>query len=507
MRNHEDLRTNDSKLKAHFTWTAEDDRPTVNLSGSLIYAKDGIKVDGINTIRRKNVIEEDMDNKKRQIIEALMLEYNEKTKGHAVVVTDDEETPIEKAFRAIQEGKMQVLDWDMDSTQPNRLKYCSRLFIPFIKNVDEDDDFGQSELLELKEKLREDYNRKKRKDLGMEAVDSNVSQRLYEFQMIYNAMQFIDPSLPRIKVWTAGDRVTRIPNEQLKVLTDAQEIELRRRIEAIMEEDPVLTRAAAFMYSGALRAAEAASVTKIRIEDYGSFVAVWVLTQEQKGKIMEKVKSHSGFRRVILESWGSKMVRKCNALIAEEDAKNAPVLAKKVSAWIRKQLIEIGVKTEDMEKTDIAAHLLRRHRASIWRNICGFSQWEIDYLLGHKNPDKKYEKCDPKSEETMARWAEMISRYAPCCENGESSGKTVVSIDDNTPGTLAVPGNYRLNNNSDKEIEVRLTLESAEAGEAIFIDSKAASMAGNNIIVGGRDSKGQRKNTTICNLEKMKGDN
>ena len=341
----------------------------------------------------------------------------------------------------------------------------------------------------------------------MEAVDSNVSQRLYEFQMIYNAMQFIDPSLPRIKVWTAGDRVTRIPNEQLKVLTDAQEIELRRRIEAIMEEDPVLTRAAAFMYSGALRAAEAASVTKIRIEDYGSFVAVWVLTQEQKGKIMEKVKSHSGFRRVILESWGSKMVRKCNALIAEEDAKNAPVLAKKVSAWIRKQLIEIGVKTEDMEKTDIAAHLLRRHRASIWRNICGFSQWEIDYLLGHKNPDKKYEKCDPKSEETMARWAEMISRYAPCCGNGESSGKTVVSIDDNTPGTLAVPGNYRLNNNSDKEIEVRLTLESAEAGEAIFIDSKAASMAGNNIIVGGRDSKGQRKNTTICNLEKMKGDN
>ena len=119
---------------------------------------------------------------------------------------------------------------------------------------------------------------------------------------------------------------------------------------------------------------------------------------------------------------------------------------------------------------DIAAHICRRNRASIWRNYCGYTQQELDYCLGHKSAKKKFEKENPLSEGTFKALAQKNAHYDMFPDLSISPKHRPIALMGEESNEIPPFDEVRIRNTSDHHIIVKIDALAMEAGETIVID-------------------------------------
>jgi len=498
--------TKNPNWMVHITWT--DAGKAIRLRGSLVDRNFGYVIDSsfgaTKTVRRA----EDVENGIKDLARAVY-EKNVKSMGKKEEKTGKEQEPtdVERAFESLRTSDHQIQNWDAATTQRTNLIYFKNHFLPVLKDCRYPEDFMSQERMELKDKLFREAMENKNSCGNKEIAMNNVRSRFWQAQLIYNSMRLFDPMLPVLTIDDGTNARTGFQREQIKSLPYPVTMEFRKRVKELIRDDPRMARGAALMYSGGLRSGEASAVTGHRIEVHDGYIAVWVLQQEFNGQISKRTKTRYSYRRVILDEWGGRVVTACTKLIGDEnEKKEAPLIDKDLSAFVKKTLEDSGCTAEMVgTEVDVAAHILRRNRAGIWRNICGFSQDEIDYLLGHKGRKEKIRKFDPKSEETLNRWALMVSRYDIDDAYSTSPVKRPLSLKKNKAGTIAQFSEIRMLNDTQEPVVLILNAEASEMGESIAVDMPYS--ASSTVNPGSVSAYNKRKNVEIIGNVKQGGKN
>ena len=428
-----DFPTRVNGILAHITWTPHTDRP-ITLTGTAIYASDGVRVDGIKTVRRQAKAMEDIAYTQTVIVniitEAIELQRREKRKA------DLSEKTISRVFYKLFGNELNgkerthiIYSW-RKTTQYSKIKYFERNILPAIEHIDDELDFTEVELKDLFDTLVKKALENGRSKYGIEGANRTANDHLADAARIYEELREEEPSLPRINL-KIEFKVSQKKNEQLKSIPYHIHKKFREQIISSIPSHPYMARAAVLMDSAGARSAEAAATWSECHIDYSDFMVVKITHQEVQGKRCEQLKTAHAYRCVTLDEWGTNALRMCNHYIGDDPfTVDCPVSGSELSAWVRDKLeyagctdafmaeaakeLELHPDFDDNGKPvrDIAAYVCRRHRASIWRNICAYTQAELDYALGHKPQSKKrYENDNPLSKATFEKLALKNSRY------------------------------------------------------------------------------------------------
>lgn len=484
-------------IRVHLTWPQKEKNITV--IGTAIHAKNGIRVDGVKQVRQNARTKNDIEFAQSIVVNKITESVEDSQKKERMKLHGADALSYNclmvKAFfdlfGAIIDSRRtdtaQIIHPWAESTQRACVIYFYRNVLPQIQDVEFEADFTAVEKEDILKKLTElARNRMKEKDDEEEARNIAI-RHLNDSDRIYSEMRYHEPSLPEIDLRCDVKR-RRKKTEQLKRLPLTIHKKFREVIEESMDDNPYMARAAVLMDSAGARSGEAAATWSGWHDDYGTFVVVKILAQEEKGMRIERLKSKDSYRVVVLDEWGTKMIRKCNEKIgAEEFTEQSPLLDINLSLWVRTKLREAGCTDDyireaftDMTQNpeynangkpirDIAAHICRRNRASIWRNYCGYSQDELDYALGHRNSRKRFEKNDPTSLETFKKLARKNAHYDMFPDISDSPKHRPMEI--SGAGELEIPDFdvVRFINTSNEVIRIKIDALAKEAGERIEI--------------------------------------
>ena len=184
------------------------------------------------------------------------------------------------------------------------------------------------------------------------------------------------------------------------------------------------------------------------------------------------------------------MIGICNQLAPETPSDTLPVTSVALCKEFRRIMGEIGITPETLmlyrqesgnAELDPAAgetladaklsdYIMRRDRASRWKNVCGMSSAEIDMLLGHKiNGVNTYMHRKCRNEFTQP---ENLDRLAELNENFRYHPDIPpeISLTDRSAEIIPLPPRrvQIIRNNSDHPIEVLLNLQTIEPGDSII---------------------------------------
>ena len=493
-----DVDTRLEGIRVHLTWPNKDNNITV--IGTAIHAIDGIRVDGIQPIRHNAKTKEDIEFAQNVVVNKITEKIEFSQRNNAMSSTGKNTLSFEslmvKVFLELfgpdiddkrRDNAHNIYPWAR-STQKAYVVYFYRNILPKIQECEVESDFTVVEKEDLiKELAQIALKRMERKDDIDEARVIAVSH-MNDADRIYSEMRYHEPSLPPIDLRCDVQR-RRKKTEQLKRLPFIIHKKFRELVEAAIAEEPYMARAAILMDSAGARSGEAAATWSGWHIDYGEYMVVKILSQEEKGKRIDRLKSKDSYRCVVLDEWGTVMVRKCNDVIGHEKlTEDTPLIDTDLSAWIRTKLREAGCTDDylreayaDMETNpeynadgkpirDIAAHICRRNRASIWRNYCGYTQDELDYCLGHRNLKKRFEKDNPLAEESFKMLAQKNSRYDMYPESSISPKHRPISLSQGKSIEIVPFDEVRLCNTSEQCILVKIDALATEAGEVIMLD-------------------------------------
>jgi hypothetical protein len=121
---------------------------------------------------------------------------------------------------------------------------------------------------------------------------------------------------------------------------------------------------------------------------------------------------------------------------------------------------------------DVAAYILRRNRASVWKNICGFTQDEIDYLLGHRRIQKGHRPFNPQDLDVLREWIRKNSRYDILPKISSNPLHKPIQLVHGTEVEIIPFNTVRLANVSLSPLRVTISIDAAEPGEMIKIKTK-----------------------------------
>lgn len=480
-RSHIDKKTIDSSIRVHLTWTDKGNQAT-KVSGYLIDAKIGVKLDDTKTKTRTANGATEIELAISEIVADFNAELFEKKAKREVPKKElIGKTDIEKAYYEVLNSRATILDW-RESTSHNALVYFGNNILSEIRDCECSADFSRQDLLDLRLKIMRSIEKNGNSNGDQSKIEKGANDHLRDAQAIYNHLRSKYPGLPDLTLDTELHTSYNRQQEQVRCLTLNQNRDLCKRVEAEMMTNAALVRAAAIMISGGARSAEAAAITPERIDDHGDYLSVWILGQELNGNISPIPKTDDSYRVVILDEWGTYIVKKCNELLVESDnGECAPVSSKVLSTWLRNLMEEVGCSAQLYADTnaitgaigDIAAHCLRRNRASIWRNYCGLIQGEIDYLLGHKSSIRKFEKGNPKISETLDIWARKISRFDLFPDLSKSPKHSPISLRKAESGDFIQFDTYRIKNDTNQSVSLEARVEAAEMGEQITFEISA----------------------------------
>lgn len=486
---YEDLPTERTDIFVHVTWTVEDGNYVTVLRAYPVY-KGGIRVDGYKVLKRKAHSKAEIDIVKDQLKNAFMQQMKRKPKSEGTAarkgVRLDESTPMVTAFRILEKSEMLDNRWK-STTKYQYLTYFERHILPIIQFCEVPSDFGQRELEELQQALVDDILHHGNSNGILDNAVGGANEHLQQARTIYEFMRTINPFLPEIRI-LRETKAIRVRSEQPKSLPNSVVIGLRKEIETLLETNPILARAAAIMHSGGPRTSESAAVIQSDMVVNEDFVLLVVDYQEQDGKRVPSLKKDASHRRVVLDEWGSVIVKRANQLIGPEpEADDAPITAKELSEWIKVTLNKLGCGEEywtsaikDMgsnpeydksgaPSTDVAAYILRRDAESRWANICGLSKEEQDIQLGHKRytkGKKRLRLTDPNVYKTIAK---KLRRYnpgsltdAPC---------EIFNLYHGIDEKLIPFGEYKLANTSCEPLKLTVIMKNAEPGDSIVMQT------------------------------------
>lgn len=487
-------------IRVHLTWPNKDNNITV--IGTAIHASDGIRVDGIMPARHNAKTKDDLEFAQsivvNKIIEKIELKQKQKAnsslpqKKHTLLY----ESLALKTFLNLfgpdidssRTDNVHIIHPWAPSTQKTCTTYFFRNILPRIQEYEDESDFTAVEKEDLMKELSQKALKRMENKEDLEEARNIAVRHMNDADRIYSEMRYHEPSLPAIDLRCDVKR-RRKKTEQLKRLPFLIHKKFREIIEAAISKEPYIARAAILMDSAGARSGEAAATWSGWHIDYGEYMVVKILSQEENGKRIDRLKSKDAYRCVVLDEWGTVMVRKCNDVIGHEElTEDTPIIDTDLSAWIRTKLREAGCTDDylreayaDMETNpeynadgkpirDIAAHICRRNRASIWRNYCGYTQEELDYCLGHKNVKKRFEKENPLAEESFKMLAQKNSRYDMYPESSISPKHRPISLSQGKSIEIVPFDEVRLCNTSEQCILVKIDVLATEAGEVIMLD-------------------------------------
>lgn len=284
------------------------------------------------------------------------------------------------------------------------------VFIPRIIKYEGADTVPNTVIEEIREQLIDDYYKSGHTLADKANAESNAEKTIAQFEKVWNTArnyaEYID-YLPKVD-FPARPKRPRIKKEQIKMLSSEIFSNFLRSAMLLVDSNPKLALCIWIIIAAGCRVSEAVAITPNKITDNGEFVVLEVSQQEFKGKILPLPKTDYSYRRIPVVGLGAEMIRKSLTEIKKREIeisnKEPLLLGRKVSFHIKRGLIEAGLNTSEINyieseirknpehdcfrQADLsaAAHVLRRNIASVWKNYCGCTCLEIDYLLGHKRP-------------------------------------------------------------------------------------------------------------------------
>lgn len=493
-----DVDTRLEGIRVHLTWPKKDNNITV--IGTAIHASDGIRVDGIQPIRHNAKTKEDIEFAQSVVVNKITEKIELKQRQKAMAPYEGKhisyKSLLVKTFLDLFGADIDTSRIDnahiihpwAPSTQKACVTYFFRNILPQIQDTEIKSDFSAVEKEDLIKCLTQKALKRMENKEDIEEARNIAVRHMNDADRIYSEMRYHEPSLPAIDLRCDVKR-RRKKTEQLKRLPFIIHKKFRELVEMAIAEEPYMARAAVLMDSAGARSGEAAATWFGWHIDYGEYMVVKILSQEEKGKRIDRLKSKDAYRCVVLDEWGTVMVRKCNNIIGKEAlTEESPIIDTALSAWVRSKLREAGCTDDylreaymDMELNpeytadgkpirDIAAHICRRNRASIWRNYCGYTQEELDYCLGHKNVKKRFEKENPLAEGTFKVLAQKNSHYDMFPSLSISPKHRPIALMGEESKEIPPFDEVRIQNTSDYHVIIKIDALAMEAGETIVID-------------------------------------
>lgn len=379
-----------------------------------------------------------------------------------------------------------------------------------------------ADLAEIKDALVEKALKSKNSIGDFETATKSVSQYLHRVNWILEQLYELNPALPHRLFDTEG--INALPMvDQVKYIRD----DVRVKFAYLLTKMPHcgLAMGAGLMVTGGTRTAEACAVKIGELSLRDGYVVIPILYQIKNGKRIPRLKTDAAYRYCICGSLMHHLVvQRLDYLrglgYTNEEIAEMPLVSfpddpcryadpSSLSAFARELLQLCGFKKEDFRlvaaltrrepdldgdgvpETDISAYALRRDWAGCAIHLCGMASADVDYLMGHKNPEAKEK--DYTNYDVQADLAGQLERHTFLPEYSRHPYYNAICP---IPGkTIDLTGYSGYRVTAGKEpIEVTLRITTCESGNRLVFTTDGTVVSPPESQTGAKDSPRLRKN-------------
>lgn len=403
---------------------------------------------------------------------------------------------IQKAFLAVKQYSPQELSksWGK-STAASAVKYFERNILPFLLKYALEAEYTETTLL-LREQIKRVFTTYT-DETDENAMANTLKIHLMQSEVIYRAMDLTsDTPLPRFDF--SADHIRHSRKEQFKAFPQEIRLKIVAYLHQLAKEKPLLAKRFVAMFDAGLRTGEACAVRFDEIREcctpLGTRYGVYQVTEQEDPRNRRHrtaiLKTESAYRTVIFSAWGMQLLRECNA--DEPTDGLLPVTQGELCRGFLQMLEDIGITRADMtcywdeaqrveavgqevSRSSITDYIMRRDRASRWKNLCGLSSADIDMLLGHRtSSNSRYERSNKRKrfalKENLDRLAELNENYAY-----DNRGLPCILLRDAEAAPLTLPPclGQEIHNNSDGPMTIRFSGHTVEPGDELILRTPA----------------------------------
>ncbi len=501
-------------VDAHITISRKAGRSTVNLQGYAVQHGTQTRVDGSKTLPRRGVPDNPtaIDSAKRSLVDSILsaLRHPVQARQQSAHSSNglDENNAMTLSFRKLE--KTEPKDWTQwRSTVAKRwLTYFGINILPRLQDY-LNQPFTDQDRYELRQAIIQDITNNGNSHTGTSSVINTANSNLTAAQKIYDAMCGVDPTLPTI-VLRSRNRLKLIRPEQVKALSDSVRQQFAEFLQTAAESDPKHALCAMLMFAGAARTAEAAGVdpwTDITFTDFGCTVTI--LFQEKDSARCPTLKTNNAYRTVVIPAGPTSVIRSCLGHLTRPTSPQPLMKADDLSAWVRTNLSTfiasptfwddvsnvayLDPQKDAVDNNEVTAYVLRRDCASRWRNKCGLTQDEIDYLMGHESSKSITAKPDYRLPSNQALLAAKMERDVLFPIGSHHPALTPISLCANQDVNYIAYDKFKLVNDGSEELMLTLTVHAEEAGSTISVscDTGVTMLQASNV---SKNTRGIREN-------------
>ena len=382
---------NNISVRVNYTYY---DDGSIRLSGYLVNAKDGVRLDCDIHGTTKAKSPSHLKDKEKYLIGRLITQYQNVTKAKPSVALS--EKPFSQAFDSLSEEQKLSLcpsSWTSSHTRKQGLAYFSNTMLSLL------DQYGlgidAKELSTIIEEMKKRAAKNGNSKGNPYITDQKITQHLKDFNTLYGRLRVLCPdyALPEIE-FLVPSGIKKYQAEQCKALPFP--VIIRFAAELMSSIRNGLTMGGVIMLTSMVRTSEACAPRFKDILLYDNFAVYGVLWQSDGAVVIPDLKSNAAYRIIVLPKFALDAIKARKAHLKElgftdNEIETMPVVSlpddptnpappNKLSAYIREQLSKIYCTNEywnavestmliekDMEydgktaSTDASAYVLRRN--------------------------------------------------------------------------------------------------------------------------------------------------
>lgn len=514
---YKDIPTNNKGIRVHITgYTGGDTGCT--LRGYAIDDQ-GVRIDGSKTLRRAAYTAADIPATEMHLVAAVLNKLSIKAESGSHTGSKigdlDSKHPMVIAYQEMLDEGLKISENWKETVEKRAISLFVRHALPRILKYSTEP-FCEADRDKLLQEIAEDVRNHGNSHQNENTVLNTARSNLTTCAIVYsNGLRRIDPMLPNLELTPPRQKKT-YTEEQVKSLPRKVRRRFARKLKALIPEKPKLVLGAVIMTDASARTAEAAAVIPSRdTKMVESTLCILICWQEKNGRRCAVLKSSAAYRVVPLSAWGREMIKQCCDHIDAwpDDPDEAPITANALRQFVRSLLRDSGL-DDDFWPTaqaaearnpdkdgkgnpiwDVVAYTLRHDRASIWRNICGLTVEECDYLLGHADQTSKKRKTDYRLDSEQIRLAAKLENYVCDAELSAHPGLVPNPLTHGDDVEIALYEAATWINASDDTLVIDLDILAAVAAEEITIDVDNGDIA--YITPRHRNTHGTRENKPL----------
>ena len=317
-----------------------------------------------------------------------------------------------------------------------------------------------------------------------EAEDRTVFRHLQEAEKIYRCMD--SQSEEPLPIFDFDfDTPNRNRKEQFKSFSQGDRLKIVDILEGMIANKPMVVKRMVAMFDAGLRTGEACAVQFENI-------------REERSHLPGSVTAYT-----VWKAWGCKMIGICNQLAPETPSDTLPVTSAALCKEFRGIMEGIGITPQNIQlcwqenggpkieptassvllDAQISDYILRRDRASRWKNKCGMSSDDIDMLLGHSLNGKSYYMRRVRRDAFLL--PEHLNTLAELNENYHyhADDQPQISLSDESQEEIPLPkaGVRIIRNNTDHPIRKRICFRTSEPGDYMTFQASPGVLAQVNV--------------------------